>query len=156
MRLLIVFIVGLMPAFFVILYANRKAKKRKLQQNALLEKNAELLGCGELYRVRYCSEARFKKIFKFFPWEATGILCIQADRIIFLGNVLSGREIKLELEKSNATAEWVGKNNWFKNGLTAWLVINASGAKHYFTSETGVTVFGSGGTTKEMYEKLTR
>ena len=48
MRLLIVFIVGLMPAFFVILYANRKAKKRKLQQNALLEKNAELLGCGEL------------------------------------------------------------------------------------------------------------
>jgi hypothetical protein len=155
MKLLIFLIVGLSPSFFLILYANRKAKKRKLQQNALLEKNAELLGNGELFRVRYCSEARFKKIFKFFPWEATGVLCLQAGKIIFLGNVSKGQEIRLELEKNGAVTEWVGKKNWFKNGMAAWLVITASGRKHYFTSETGTTIFGSACTTQEMYEKLT-
>jgi hypothetical protein len=38
--------------------------------------------------------------------------------------------------------------------VAAWLVITASGKKHFFTSETGTTVFGSKSTTKDIYDTL--
>jgi hypothetical protein len=155
MRLILVFIIGLLPSLVVIVYAAGKAKKRKLLQDSLLTKNEKFLQNGKLFRVRYCTEARFKKFFKFFPWEATGILCINDEKILFSGHAAKGQEIMLELAKEDAAAEWVGKNNWFKNGLAAWLVIKAHGAQHYFTSETGAAVFGSHDTTKAMYDTLT-
>ena len=64
-----------------------------------------------------------------------------AEKIIFICNVLSGTEPKLQFDKEDTSIDWVGMV--FKNGGCSWFLIETSKERHYFTSETGTFIFGS-------------
>jgi hypothetical protein len=40
--------------------------------------------------------------------------------------------------------------------MVSWLRFDTANEKHYFSSETGVTIFGSHGTTKAIYDEANR
>ena len=136
-------------------FAVPNAKKRKQIQNDIVNENRDLFATGIWFRVCYCSETRLKKIWTFFLWEATGILFIDNQHAVFIGNYLSGIKVKKEFNKENSSIDWIGmvSSRWNWSWLS-WLLINSSGENHYFTSETGSLIFGSEPTTANIYDKL--
>lgn len=151
--IIIVIAVAFLPVILIIIYANNKAIKRKETQKELEQINSDILNNGIWFPIRYCSEERFKKFLKFFPWEATGILFISHSRIIFFSSFLLWKNLQFEIPKEKIQFNLIGKKI-LKNGLLSWISINSSTQTYYFTSETGPTIFRSAKTTKEMYEKI--
>lgn len=142
----------IIPLVLVIVYAVSMTTDRKKLYNKLKSNNQELLSQGDWYPVRYSSEKKFHSWFKIFPWETAGILYIGNDKIIFLSEIFSYKQIEIELNPEDARVKWLGRR--FINGATSWLELATSVQKHYFSSETGALVFGSKSTTKEIYQRL--
>lgn len=142
---------GLAVAIPILIIAFLQSKKRKRLQSELTARamsNPE--GAQQpLYAVKYASEKRFKAWIKLFPWEASGVLQFAGDTVVFRGATNSGRPLEIAFAPENSAARWIGRT--FINGATAWFMLErASGEKHYFTAETGTTVFGSKGNSQEI------
>ncbi|MGD2248509.1 MAG: hypothetical protein PVF58_08880 [Candidatus Methanofastidiosia archaeon] len=138
---------------FFIYFFRKRAKEREKTRENIIETKADYLSQGRWFPVRYCSENRFKKILKLFPWEATGILVIKDTEIKFFCNVLAWENLELTFDSERGKTAWIGKNIW-PNGVTSWFFIDSDDKKHYFTSETGAFIFGSENTTRRIYDEV--
>lgn len=131
--------------------AYRQTQKRK---QLFKEMKLQYATGYEAVEVRYASEKRFRKVWKIFPWEGIGILVKTPQGIVFYGqSVLDKTQWEIEFDKANDFI-FIGRVIW-PNGLLAWLVAHASDETiHYFSSETGMFVFGSKSSTESILLKL--
>lgn len=139
--------------FFV--YVFYQTSKRKRIRQRMLTSQAEFVGQRHWLPARYASEPRFKSWFKIFPWGGAGILVMTAGSVTFLGETNSGSAVNLQFAPGNATLNWIGKTP-FPNGAVSWFDFTTASDKHYFSSETGVFVFGSHRSTKELFDDASR
>jgi len=130
------------------------AKKRKKTQDNILEEYGHNFDRNKCFRVRYASECRVHKMCKLFPWEATGILFLEEDKVICVMECDSGERVNLEFKREGTAIKWIGRKLWPYS--ISWFVLNLSGTNYYFTSETGRYVFGSKNTTEDIFEKLSK
>jgi hypothetical protein len=113
-----------------------------------------VIGNKAWFPVRYASEPRFKSFFKIFPWEGAGILVTAPGSALFLGQTSSG-QVNLQFAAGNSTVNWLGKAPW-PNGAVSWFYFATIAEKQYFSSETGVMVFGSHKSTKAIYDEVSK
>jgi hypothetical protein len=137
-------------AFFA--YTFYQKSKRNSIREKLLSEQQQLIGGNRWFPVRYASELRFKDIFKIFPWEGAGIIVIAPGSVLFLGQTNSGSPVMLQFAPANSTLNWLGKAPW-PNGAVSWFYFENPAVKHYFSSETGIMVFGSHKSTKAIYDE---
>lgn len=137
-------------AFFV--YAFYQKSKRNSIRQRLLSEQQQLIGGNRWFPVRYASDVRFKALFKIFPWEGAGIIVIASGSVLFLGQTNAGSPVMLQFAPGNSRLNWLGKAPW-PNGAVSWLYFETPAVKHYFTSETGILVFGSHKSTKAIYDE---
>ena len=137
-------------AFYIYAFY-QKSKRNSIRERALNEQQ-QLVGNHPWFPVRYASELRFKALFKLFPWEGAGIIVVAPGNVLFLGQTNSGLPVRLQFAPGNSTLTWLGKAPW-PNGAVSWFYFETPAVKHYFTSETGVLVFGSHKSTKAIYDE---
>lgn len=94
-------------------------------------------------------------MFKFFPWEGAGIMVVVTGSVLVLGETMSGTPLTLQFAPGNSRINWLGKCPW-PNGAVSWLSFDTAAQKHYFSSETGIFVFGSHNSTKVLYDEANR
>lgn len=133
-------------------YAFYQKSKRSRIRETVLREQQQLVGSHRWFPVRYASEIRFKAPFKIFPWEGAGIIVIAPGNVLFLGQTNSGSPLRLQFAPGNSTLMWQGKAAW-PNGAVSWFYFETPAVKHYFSSETGVLVFGSHKSTKAIYDE---
>ena len=141
---------GFVGAFYA--YAFYQKSKRNRIRETVLREQQQLVGSHRWFPVRYASEIRFKAPFKIFPWEGAGIIVIAPGNVLFLGQTNSGSPLRLQFAPGNSTLMWQGKAAW-PNGAISWFFFETPAVKHYFSSETGVLVFGSHKSTKAIYDE---
>ena len=129
-------------------------RKRDSTREVILRDRRELVGNHPWFPVRYASEIRFKAFFKIFPWEGAGILVCLPGSAIFLGETRAG-QVMLQFAPGNSTLNWLGKAPW-PNGAVSWFYFENPAEKQYFSSETGVFVFGSHKSTKAIYDEVSQ
>lgn len=145
-------IAGLSPSFFIILFAWKNSQKRDKALQHKLKRYSD----KKAFPIRYASQSRFRKFWKFFPWESSGVLiiedgCIKCD----LSPQVAGSTSSLEFKIDNISINWFGNKSWVKNSLASWFIVkDKSDHKHYFTSETGTFIFGSHKSTKEILKEI--
>ncbi len=61
----------------------------------------------------------------------------------------------LQFAPGNSRINWLGKCPW-PNGAVSWLRFDTADQKHYFSSETGVFIFGSHKSTRVLYDEANR
>ena len=137
-------------AFYV--YAFYQKSKRHSIRERLLSEQQQLIGGNRWFPVRYASELRFKELFKIFPWEGAGIIVIAPGSVLFLGQTNAGSPVMLQFAPNNSSFNWLGKAA-FPNGALSWFYFETPAVKHYFSSETGILVFGSHKSTKAIYNE---
>ena len=72
---------------------------------------------------------------------------------LFLGEMQNGSSVMLQLAPGNSKLNWLGKAPW-PNGAVSWFYFTTTTDKHYFSSETGVLVFGSHKSTRAIYDEV--
>lgn len=149
--LIVVLAITLVPFALFIGYVLFQEQKRDRIRTSILRDRGQLIGNHKWLPVRYASEPRFKALFKIFPWEGAGILVNAPGSALFLGQMLSGSPVMLQFAPVNSTLNWLGKAPW-PNGAVSWFYFATASEKHYFSSETGVLVFGSHKSTKAIYD----
>jgi len=132
----------------------QNSKRKKIRQR-ILNSRANLISNNRWFPVRYASQQRFDSFWKFFPWEGAGIVVIAPGSVLFLGETMSGTPVTLQFAPGNSRINWLGKCPW-PNGMVSWLRFDTASEKHYFSSETGVTIFGSHGGTKAIFDEANR
>ncbi|MGH9874924.1 MAG: hypothetical protein ACRD9S_20915 [Pyrinomonadaceae bacterium] len=155
--LLVIILIVIVAAVFVpviafYIYAFYQKSKRNRIRERMLSEQQHLVGSNRWFPVRYASEIRFKAPFKLFPWEGAGIIVTAPGSVLFLGQTNSGSPVTLQFAPGNSTLSWLGKAPW-PNGAVSWFYFETPAVKHYFTSETGVLVFGSHKSTKAIYDE---
>jgi hypothetical protein len=153
-------IVALIAAVFVpvlaiwiyIFYQN--SKRKKIVQR-ILASRPDLIGNKRWFPARYSSQSKFDSLLKFFPWNGAGIVVIVPGSVLFLGETMSGTPLTLQFSPGNSRINWLGKCPW-PNGMLSWLRFDTADQKHYFSSETGLFIFGSHQTTKAIYDEANR
>jgi hypothetical protein len=104
------------------------------------------------FLVRYSNSDRFNSFWKFFPWEGAGWITLKRGELIFLSEHNQDVVVK-KFPKKRASVEWVGMH-LMRNAALSWFRIDIDERSYYFTSETGVTVFGSKKGTRKIYEMI--
>ena len=137
------------------LYARLNLRNRKKIQEKIKKSKSDILSQGCWFPVLYSSEARFQTILKLFPWENTGILFIDDAQVVFFHNSQSRKFQELRFDPKYSGVTWVGRRICTNGGLF-WLAIDLYGQKHYFASETGITICDSMETTHKIYDELLR
>ena len=155
--LLAIILIAIMAIVFVpflafIGYTIFQNSKRSGIRQRTLNEHQQLMGANRWFPVRYASEPRFKAFWKIFPWEGAGIVVIAPGSALFLGQTNSGSALNLRFAPGNSTLHWLGKAPW-PNGAVSWFYFETPAGKHYFSSETGMLVFGSHKSTKAIYEE---
>ena len=153
--LLFVFIIILCPVIALWIYLIRQNWQRNRIRERILTSRTELIGQRRWFPVRYASQPRFELLFKIVPWDTAGILVAAPGSILFLGESLAGVPITLQFAPVNSRLNWLGKSPW-PNGAVSWLFFDTANGKHYFSSETGLMVFGSHRSTREIYDEANR
>jgi hypothetical protein len=143
------------PFALFIGYTLVQKRKRDQIREAIRRDRQQLIGSHLCFPVRYASESRFKSLFKIFPWEGAGILVTVPGSALFLGQTLSGSPVMLQFAPGNSTLNWLGKAPW-PNGAVSWFYSTTTTEKHYFTSETGLLVFGSHKSTRAIYDEVNK
>ncbi len=151
--LLLIF-VGLMfiPFLLFLGYVFYQNSKRKKIRERTRQAFSQLIGDSNTLPVRYCSERHFKSWLKIFPWEGTGLIVPGNGVVTFVGEKLNGVPLNLQFGRGDSAVTWLGKCP-FPNGAVSFFAFDTRGEKHYFTSETGVFVFGSHNSTKAAFEE---
>ena len=135
--------------FGYVIYQNfRRNKIREKTRQSF----AQLIGSNNAVPVRYCSERHFRSWLKIFPWEGAGLIVPGNGVVTFVGEKLNGVPLNLQFGKADSTVSWLGKCP-FPNGAVSFFALDLRGEKHYFTSETGVFVFGSYKSTKAAFDE---
>lgn len=129
----------------------KKSKRTSIRQRALSEQQ-QVIGNNRWFPVRYASELRFRAFFKIFPWEGAGIIVLVPGSVLFFGQTNSGSPVMLQFAPGNSTLTWLGKAP-FPNGAVSWFYFETPAVKHYFSSETGILIFGSHKSTKAIYDE---
>jgi hypothetical protein len=156
----VIFLIALLAIVFIpfalfIGYALfQKSKRNQIHQNIIRE-SQPLIGNNPWFPVRYASERRFKEFFKIFPWEGAGIIVVAPESVLFLGQTFFGSSETLQFAPGNSTLHWIGKAPW-PNGAVSWFCFTTASEKHYFTSETGVLVFGSHKSTRAIHDQASQ
>jgi len=135
-----------------IFYQN--SKRRRIRER-LLAGRADVIGNHRWFPARYASQPRFDSMLKIVPWDTAGILVIVPGSVLFLGESLSGTPLTLQFAPGNSRIGWLGKCPW-PNGAVSWFQFEVAGGKHYFSSETGVMIFGSHSSTKAIFDEANR
>jgi len=148
--LLVLFIFGLLLLFLLAFfgYVGYQNWKRNEIRNRIL---AAAPNSGETLPVRYASNDRYNSFFKIFPWDTAGVIFRSADEFLFLGEQLSGNQVRVSF--SPGDARWIGTSP-FPNGAVSWFEVTAQGSKHYFSSETGFFIIGSNRSTRAILDSL--
>jgi hypothetical protein len=133
-------------------YAFYQKSKRNSIRERLVNEQQQLIGNNRWFPVRYASEQRFKELFKIFPWEGAGIVVIAPGSVLFLGQTNAGSPVMLQFAPGNSRLNWLGKAPW-PNGAVSWFYFETPAGKHYFSSETGILVFGSHKSTKAIHDE---
>jgi hypothetical protein len=153
----LLFLIALLAIVFIpfalfIGYTLFQKWKRDRTRETILRDHQQLIASNRWFPVRYASEPRFKSFFKIFPWEGAGVLVIAPGSALFLGQTFSGSPVMLQFAPGNSTLNWLGKAPW-PNGAVSWFYFATTNEKHYFSSETGLLVFGSHKSTKAIYDE---
>jgi hypothetical protein len=156
---LVIFLIALLAVVFVPLllfigYTYFLKRKRDSTREAILRERQQSIGNHPWFPVRYASEPRFKSFFKIFPWEGAGILVSMPGSVLFFGQTSSG-PVSLQFAPGNSDAYWLGKAPW-PNGAVSWFYFATTAEKQYFSSETGVLIFGSHKSTKAIYDEVSK
>lgn len=138
--------------WILVFYQN--SKRKKIVQR-ILASRADVIGNKRWFPARYASQTRFDSLFKFFPWDGAGVVIVVPGSVLFLGETMSGSPLSLQFAPGNSRINWLGKCPW-PNGMVSWLRFDTADQKHYFSSETGVMIFGSHDTTKAIYDEANR
>jgi hypothetical protein len=149
--LLFIIVIILCPVIALWIYTILQNSRRQRIRESVLAARAELIGTKQWFPVRYASQPRFDLPFKILPWEAAGIMVVAPGSILFLGESFRGSPITLQFAPANSWLNWLGKCPW-PNGAVSWLRIDTSHQKHYFSSETGIFIFGSHKSTRAIYD----
>jgi hypothetical protein len=152
---LMVLALAISPVIAVWVYIILQNGKRKRIRERILNSRRDMIGNHRWFPARYASQPRFDSMFKIMPWEGAGILLVVAGSVLFLGETFSGTPVVLQFAPGNSRIAWLGKCPW-PNGAVSWLRFDTADQKHYFTSETGIMIFGSHGTTKAIYDEANR
>lgn len=153
--LFVVVAVVFVPFLAFIGYAFYQKSKRNSIRQRMLTEQQQVVGSHPWFPVRYASEPRFKSLFKIFPWEGAGILVVAPGSVIFLGQTSAGAPVMLQFTPDNSALTWLGKAPW-PNGAVSWFYFATAATKHYFSSETGILVFGSHKSTKAIFDEASR
>lgn len=138
----------LFAAFLI--YAFTQSRKRQQVQKELLAAAPQVSDSVRTFAVKYAGERKFKSFLKVFPWEASGVLRLAENEISFQGARTNSQPITIAFALPQTRASYIGIK--LINGATAWFMLEENGSKHYFTAETGVTVFGTQKGSKEILE----
>lgn len=140
-------VVGLWVYIF---YNNSKRKKTRAR---ILATRPDLIGANPWFPVRYASQERFDSLFKILPWESAGIMVVAPGSVLFLGETSAGAPRTFQLAPANSRLGWLGKCPW-PNGAVSWFQFETAEGKRYFSSETGVMIFGSHASTKAIFDQI--
>lgn len=143
------------PVIALLAYVIFQNSKRRRIRERILSSRRDVIGDKRWFPVRYASQPRFDSWFKIFPWEGAGIMVVVTGSVLFLGETLSGTPVMLQFAPGNSRINWLGKCPW-PNGAVSWLRFDTADQKHYFSSETGVFIFGSHKSTRSLYDEANR
>lgn len=104
------------------------------------------------FPVRFATEARFRSLNKFFPWEGIGILSVRGGVVTL--HALPNRGEAFEVAVSSSDILNYGTRSWLKNGLIHWLRLGRISGDIFVCPETGPTVFGSGRLHQEIMKEI--
>jgi hypothetical protein len=153
--ILFVLAIILIPVIALWVHIILQNGKRKKIRERILAAHADIVGNKRWFPARYASQQRFDSFFKILPWEGAGILVTVTGSVLFLGETLSGTPLTLQFAPGNSRINWLGKCPW-PNGAVSWLRFDTADQKHYFSSETGVFIFGSHASTKAIYDEANK
>lgn len=153
--ILVILAIALSPVIGLWVYIILQNGKRKRIRERILNQRRDLVVNHRWFPARYASQQRFDSLFKLLPWEAAGILIVVTGSVLFVGETLSGTSVVLQFAPGNSRLGWLGKSPW-PNGAVSWFQFQTADQKHYFSSETGVMIFGSHGSTKAIYDEANR
>ena len=153
--IVVVILLVVTPVIAIWIYILYQNSKRKKIRERILAARPDLIGNKRWFPVRYASQAKFDSLLKFFPWDGAGIIIVVPGSVLFLGETMSGTPLTLQFAPGNSRLNWLGKCPW-PNGLVSWLRFDTADQKHYFSSETGIFIFGSHETTKAIYDEANR
>lgn len=151
----VVLALALSPVIGLWAYIIFQNSKRKKIRERILSSRRDVIGDKRWFPARYASQSRFDSWFKIFPWDGAGIIVVVPGSLLFLGETLSGTPVTLQFAPGNSRINWLGKCP-FPNGAVSWLCFDTADQKHYFSSETGVFIFGSHNSTKAIYNEANR
>src|SRR5437016_7339429 len=129
--------------------------KRKQIGESILAARSDVIGKKRWFPARYAGQQRFDSFFKILPWEGAGIFVVAPGSVLYLGEMLNGTPVTLQFAPGNSRLNWLGKCPW-PNGAVSWLRFDTADQKHYFSSETGIMIFGSHGSTKAIYDEANK
>lgn len=156
MPFLVILVLIALPVGIILLFAGIKAGQRRRFQSGIVKSRSSELSHGSWFRIRYASERKYKRWLKFFPWETSGIIHAEGNRLtLYLEKLNDQKNFTISLDSHAIRIGWAGTEA-FRNGVTSWLIIEAGYERHYITSETGMFVFNSASSTRKMYEELAR
>jgi hypothetical protein len=144
--------IGLSPVIALWVYVFYQNGKRKRIREGILANRADLIGNKRWFPARYASGPRFDSWFKILPWDSAGVMVVAPGSVLFIGETFSGNPLTLQFAPVNSRLIWMGKCPW-PNGAVSWLRFDAGDQRHYFSSETGIFIFGSHGSTKAIYDE---
>lgn len=140
------------PVIAIWIYVFYQNSKRKKIVQRILASRTDIIGNKRWLPVRYASQQKFDALLKFLPWDGVGVVIVVPGSVLFLGETFSGAPLALQFAPGNSRLNWLGKCPW-PNGMLSWLRFDTADQKHYFSSETGVFIFGSHQTTKAIYDE---
>jgi len=151
--LLISLLVTLVLVGGLAVYAVRMARQRRRIQRHLFEAWGGTIPHHECFAVRLCDPARFRRFWKFFPWNRAGILLVGEQEATLVVDDPDGDQLLLRYPRVPEFFGWIGRKFW-PNGNLYWLLMENAGQAWYVTSETGVTIFGSKLGTRKIYDTV--
>lgn len=144
----LLFFIALIVGFLAYVIVQTRKRKRLQAELATSAMSNPANASGAVFPVKYARGKSFKSWIKVFPWEASGVLQLVDGAAVFRGKMNNGRAVELAFAPQNTQTKWIGRT--FINGATSWFMLEQNGEQHYFTAETGATVFGSKGGSQEI------
>lgn len=138
-------------SYAIISYVDRKRVRGRILLNTLKLSKIDQAP-RNYFPIKYCDEERYKKIWKFFPWEGAGWLVDKGDDVIFLSEH-NLDVIEKRFPRSKTLIEWEGVHK-LRNGMIPWIRFVMDDRSYYFTSETGSTIFGSKAKTQKIFKTI--